>query len=64
VRNPPPDYATASRDNPERANLSEAWGLRAIRSRRELLDRGQKELLWLETEYQPVVAMLREAGLV
>jgi hypothetical protein len=42
----------------------EAWGFRAIRSRRELLDRGQTALLWLETEYRPVVAMLREAGLV
>jgi hypothetical protein len=46
------------------AQAVEAWGFRAIRSRRELLDRGQTALLWLETEYRPVVAMLREAGLV
>jgi hypothetical protein len=46
------------------AEAVEAWGFRAIRSQHELLDRAQTALLWLETEYQPVVAMLREAGLV
>lgn len=42
----------------------EAWGFRAIQDRREPLDRHQTALLWLETEYRPVVAMLREARLV
>jgi hypothetical protein len=46
------------------AEAVEAWGFRAIRSQHELLDRGQTALLWLETEYRPVVAMLREAHLV
>jgi hypothetical protein len=29
-----------------------------------VLDREQSAILWLETEYRPVVAMLREADLV
>jgi hypothetical protein len=41
----------------------EAWGFRAIRARGELLDRREAALLWLQTEYRPVVAMLREAQL-
>jgi hypothetical protein len=46
------------------AEAVEAWGFRANQSQHELLDRAQTTLLWLETEYRPVVAMLREAGLV
>jgi hypothetical protein len=46
------------------AEAVEAWGFRAIHSRGEALDREQTASLWLETEYRPVVAMLREAGLV
>jgi hypothetical protein len=46
------------------AEAVEAWGFRAMRSRGEALDREQTAELWLETEYHPVVAMLREAGLV
>jgi hypothetical protein len=46
------------------AEAVEAWGFRANQSQHELLDRGQTTMLWLETEYRPVVAMLREAGLV
>jgi hypothetical protein len=42
----------------------EAWGFRAIQDRAELLDRRQVALLWFEREYKPVVAMLREAGMV
>jgi hypothetical protein len=41
----------------------EAWGFRAIQTRGEAIDRKETALLWLETEYRPVVAMLREAGL-
>jgi hypothetical protein len=51
-------------DYDELAEAVEAWGFRATQSRGEPLDREQTALLWLETEYRPVVAMLREAGLV
>jgi hypothetical protein len=42
----------------------EAWGFRAIQERREPLDRHQTALLWLKSEYRPVIAMLREADLI
>jgi hypothetical protein len=42
----------------------EAWGFRAMRTRDELLDRKTTAELWLETEYRPVVAMLRDADLI
>jgi hypothetical protein len=42
----------------------EAWGFRASQDRHEPLDRHQTASLWLDTEYRPVVAMLREARLV
>jgi hypothetical protein len=51
-------------DYDELAEAVEAWGFRATQSRGELLDREQTAQLWLETEYRPVVAMLREAGLI
>jgi hypothetical protein len=51
-------------DYDELAEAVEAWGFRAIQSRGEPLDREQTARLWLETEYRPVVAMLREAGLI
>jgi hypothetical protein len=51
-------------DYDELAEAVEAWGFRAAQSRGELLDRVQTALSWLETEYRPVVAMLREANLV
>jgi hypothetical protein len=51
-------------DYDELAEAVEAWGFRAIQSRGEPLDREDTAALWLETEYRPVVAMLREAGLV
>jgi hypothetical protein len=46
------------------AEAVEAWGFRTIQDRGELLDREQTAKLWLETEYRPVVAMLREARLI
>jgi hypothetical protein len=46
------------------AEMVEAWGFRAMQSRGEAINRKQTAILWLETEYRPVVAMLREAGLV
>jgi hypothetical protein len=51
-------------DYDELAEAVEAWGFRATQSRGEPLDREQTALLWLETEYRPVVASLREAGLI
>jgi hypothetical protein len=45
------------------AEAVEAWGFRAIQDRDEPLDRRQTAQLWLETEYRPVVEMLREAQL-
>jgi hypothetical protein len=46
------------------AEMVEAWGFRAMQSRGDALDRRENAVLWLETEFRPVVAMLREAGLV
>ena len=51
-------------DYAELAESVEAWGFRAIQDREALLDRGETARLWLENEYRPVVAMLREADLV
>ncbi len=46
------------------AEAVEAWGFRAMRDRGELLDRETTAALWLETEYRPVVSMLREAQMI
>jgi hypothetical protein len=53
----PWDYATL-------AEGVEAWGFRAMQEHGELFDRAQTAALWLEHEYRPVVAMLREADLI
>jgi hypothetical protein len=53
----PWDYATL-------AEGVEAWGFRAMQEHGELFDRTQTAELWLEHEYRPVVAMLREADLI
>lgn len=42
----------------------EAWAFRAIQTHGEPLERPQAARLWLETEYRPVVAMLREADMI
>ena len=42
----------------------EAWGFRASRKHGEALDRKENAGLWLQTEYRPVVASLRAAGLI
>jgi hypothetical protein len=41
----------------------EAWGFRAMQAREELLTREEVARIWLDEEYRPVVALLREAGL-
>ena len=51
-------------DFAELAEGVEAWGFRAAQDRREPLDREQTARLWLETEYRPVIEMLREAHLI
>jgi hypothetical protein len=51
-------------DYDELAEAVEAWGFRALQCRGEALDRQQAALLWLDTEYRPVVEMLREGGLI
>jgi hypothetical protein len=42
----------------------EAWGFRLSQDRGEQLSRRETAYLWLETEYRPVIAMLREAELI
>jgi hypothetical protein len=46
------------------AEAVEAWGFRAMHDRLAPLDRRETAELWLETEYRPVVAMLREADMI
>ena len=41
----------------------EAWGFRRMQERRELMDRAQVALAWFSDEFEPVLSMLREAGL-
>lgn len=42
----------------------EAWGFRTIQDRAEAIGRRETAFQWLENEYRPVVAMLREADLI
>ena len=42
----------------------EAWGFRLAQERHEPLDRPETARLWLETEYRPVIAMLRDADMI
>ncbi len=51
-------------DYAELAESVEAWAFRAIQDRGEPLSRRETAELWLENEYRPVVAMLREADLI
>jgi len=46
------------------AEAVEAWGFRASQSRGDALRRTETALLWLETEYRPAVALLRELELI
>ncbi len=48
----------------ELAENVEAWGFRAMQARRELLDRAAVAEAWYRDEYVPVVALLRESGLL
>ena len=42
----------------------EAWGFRHTQARRELLDRHEVAQAWFNLEYLPVLAMLRDAGML
>ena len=46
------------------AEAVKAWGFRASQSRGDALRRRETAMLWLETEYRPAVALLRELDLV
>jgi hypothetical protein len=65
---PAEDYAKIQLNDPwaygDLAESVEAWGFRLMQSRNEFLDRPTVARIWFEKEYEPVVAMLREAGLV
>ena len=41
----------------------EAWGFRLMQARREFMTRDQVAEAWFREEYEPVTAMMREAGL-
>jgi hypothetical protein len=69
-RVPLPDAARAAIhlsdpwDYGELAESVEAWGFRASQRSGEDLDRRENARLWFETEYEPVVRMLREAEMI
>jgi len=46
------------------AEAVEAWGFRAIQARREGMSRAEVAQAWFREEYEPVVRMLAEAGLI
>jgi hypothetical protein len=46
------------------AEAVEAWGFRLSQDRGEPISRREAAYLWLETEYRPVVEMLRGADLI
>jgi hypothetical protein len=48
----------------ELAENVEAWGFRLVQHRREFVDRAEVARLWFTQEFEPVVAMLREADLI
>ena len=41
----------------------EAWGFRRMQEHQQLLDRSAVALAWFQDEFEPVLSMLREAGL-
>jgi hypothetical protein len=45
------------------ATLIESWGYRASLERERVMDRPELALRWFREEYEPMVAMLREAGI-
>jgi hypothetical protein len=51
-------------DYAELAESVEAWGFRTMQDRGEPIGRRETAYSWLQEEYRPVVAMLREADLI
>jgi hypothetical protein len=51
-------------DYAQLAESVEAWGFRATQARQEFMTREQVAIAWFEEEYQPVVELMRAAGLV
>src|SRR5918996_1315503 len=51
-------------DYAELAESVEAWGFRAIQHFGELMTRDQVAEAWFHQEYEPIVATLREAGMI
>ncbi len=51
-------------DYAQLAQAVEAWGFRTSQDRGEAIGRRENAYQWLEEEYRPVVAMLREADLI
>jgi hypothetical protein len=49
---------------PKLAEGVEAWGMRAMQARNAFMTREEVAAAWFEEEYEPVVQMLRETGLV
>jgi hypothetical protein len=45
------------------AEAVEAWGFRALQDRGELMTRPEVAEAWFRNEYEPVVELLKEAGL-
>ena len=56
VLDEPEDYALL-------AEGVEAWGFRWMQESRAFADRAEVALAWFSTEYEPVLSLLREAGL-
>jgi hypothetical protein len=69
-RVPLPDHARAEivladpYDYARLAEAVEAWGFRTMQDRGEPIGRRDTAYQWLESEYRPVVEMLREADLI
>ncbi len=65
---PPDAYAAIRFEDPwgyaQIGEAFEAWGFRAIQADGAFVDRAAVARRWWDDEYRPVVAMLREAGLV
>jgi hypothetical protein len=51
-------------DYAELAESVEAWGFRAMQARQEFMTREEVAEAWLREDYEPIVAAIREAGLI
>jgi hypothetical protein len=48
----------------ELAEAVEAWGFRVMQARREFMTRQEVAEAWMRQDYEPIVAAIREAGLI